>query len=174
MRAKPRSAPPPNSPPRRPGSSPAGNSRYNLAQVTTRGWMIPPGSLPGCWPSWADPPGPAWVRQRITPGGSSAPSALDRLATPGDNTPGNRLTGRFAGQQEGLLHLLHALAGLAQQPSVHDQPGLAQQLGDTVRLPPVKIERHRMAERLRHVQRPVADLEGEQHVAARGQHPVEL
>src|ERR1019366_5325724 len=38
-----------------------------LAQVTTRGWMIPPGSLPGCWPSWADPPGPAWVRQRTRP-----------------------------------------------------------------------------------------------------------
>jgi hypothetical protein len=31
------------------------NSRYILAQVTTRGWMIPPGSPPGCWPSWADP-----------------------------------------------------------------------------------------------------------------------
>jgi pimeloyl-ACP methyl ester carboxylesterase len=29
----------------------------SLTQVTTRGWMIPPGSPPGCWPSWADPPG---------------------------------------------------------------------------------------------------------------------
>jgi pimeloyl-ACP methyl ester carboxylesterase len=39
------------------GLFPAGNSRYSLTQVTTRGWMIPPGSPPGCWPSWADPPG---------------------------------------------------------------------------------------------------------------------
>ena len=61
MRAKSRSAPTAGLAAEAAGLFPAGNARYNLAQVTTRGWMIPPGSLPGCWPSWADPPGPAWV-----------------------------------------------------------------------------------------------------------------
>lgn len=38
---------------------------------------------------------------------------------------------RFAGQEAGLLDFL-GLVRLAEQPGVHDQPGLAQQLGDTV------------------------------------------
>lgn len=57
---------------------------------------------------------------------------------------------------------------------MHSQFGLVQKLGDMVRLPPVEVERHRMAERLRQVQGLVADLEGEQQVAARGRHAVEL
>ena len=96
MRAKSRSAPPPNSPPRRPGSSPAGNSRSNPAQVTTRGWMIPPGSRPGCWPSWADPPGPASrpvqrpgsCHRRATPAAARSPCAYPARAT-GARTAGS-------------------------------------------------------------------------------------
>jgi hypothetical protein len=38
--------------------------------------MIPPGSLPSCWPSWADPPGPAWVRQRTRPGEVPVPRQI--------------------------------------------------------------------------------------------------
>jgi predicted DNA-binding protein YlxM (UPF0122 family) len=85
--------------------------------------------------------------------------------------------GRLTGQQKGLLRLLREAAvviGLAQQPGTHDQPGLAQQLGDTVRLSSVEVERDRVTQRLRQVQRLVADLERKLHVAAWSQHPVKL
>lgn len=65
-----------------------------------------------------------------------------------------RLTSaRFTGEQEGLWRVLRKVAvfvGLAHQPGAHDQHDLAQQLGDTVRLPPV-VERDRVTERLRPV-----------------------
>ena len=64
--------------------------------------------------------------------------------------------------------------GLAQHSSAHDQPGLGQQVGNTVRLPPVEIERDLVTPRFGPARELVADLECELDVATGRQDPMEL
>ncbi len=78
----------------------------------------------------------------------------------------SRAVPAFTGQQEGLLRLFGEVAvaiRLTRQPGTDHQPGLFQQPGDTVRLPPVKVQRDRVTECLCQVPKLVACLERQLH-----------
>lgn len=65
-------------------------------------------------------------------------------------------------------------AGLAHEPGVHEESGPTQELGHTLGFQPVDVERQCMAVRVVQMPDLVPGLEGQQQMAARGQHPVEF